>query len=131
MVLPASSNYEKRGTTVNLEGRLLPLQGAALNAGESADLMTVLGALADALNLKPEIRGVRSAQRELQKRFNVDFSSLPEGGLIADLGGARVAPTSSVHAPVVSMWKPEMLRSSRIREFVQGERKLLVAGGDD
>jgi len=132
VVLPASSNYEKRGTTVNLEGRLLPLQGAALSAGESADLMTVLGALGDALDLKPEIRGVRSAQRELHKRFGVDFSSLPEDGVIADLGAARAAPVSSAHAPVVSMWKPEMLRSDRIREFVQGGSSVpLLMGGDD
>ena len=132
VVLPASSNYEKRGTTVNLEGRLLLLQGAAINAGESADLMTVLGALGDALDLKPEIRGVRSAQRELQKRFNLDFSSLPQDGLIADLGAPKSAPTSSAHTPVVSMWQPEMLRSSRIREFVQGGSSVpLVMGGDD
>jgi len=132
VVLPASSNYEKRGSTVNLEGRVLPLQGAALSAGESADLMTVLGALADALDLKPEIRGVRSAQRELQKRFGLDFSSLPVEGLIADLGAAKVAPTSSVHAPGVSMWKPEMLRSHRIREFVKGGSSVpMLMGGDD
>ena len=132
VVLPASSNYEKRGSTVNLEGRVLPLQGAALSAGESADLMTVLGALADALDLKPEIRGVRSAQRELQKRFGMDFSSLPGEGLIADLGAAKSAPTSSVHAPTVSMWKPEMLRSSRIREFVEGGSSVpMLMGGDD
>ena len=92
----------------------------------------VLGALADALDLKPEIRGVRSAQRELQKRFGLDFSSLPVEGLIADLGAAKVAPTSSVHAPGVSMWKPEMLRSHRIREFVKGGSSVpMLMGGDD
>ncbi len=131
--LPAVSSYEKRGTLINLEGRALTLRGAAIDAGESVDLMGVIGALGDALNLKPEIRGVRSAQREFQKLLNIDLSSLPDEGQMINWSGTFSvatfsAATSSVHSSVTTMWKPNMLRG---KNTVPQQAQELFVGGDD
>ncbi|MBB6096979.1 NADH-quinone oxidoreductase subunit G [Deinobacterium chartae] len=125
VVLPALSNYEKRGTTVNLEGRLLPLRQSAIDAGESADLITALSALAEALGVKPEIRGLRSARRALQQRFGLDLEALPDSGVIHPLGTPFNARSGRAQRPKVSMWKEEMLRAARIRRFVTGEEPRL------
>lgn len=127
VVLPALTNYEKRGTTVNLEGRLLKLDPAAISSGESADLITALGAVAEALDLKAPIRGQRSAQKALKDRFGVDVANLPEQGLIADLGRQYNARTSRFHRPEVGMWKEVMLRSKRLKEKLGGETHASVA----
>ena len=111
VVLPAVTNYEKRGTTVNLEGRLLPLRPAALKNGEAADLIRALGIVAEALDVKTGIRGIRSAQTLLSERLGVDVSNLPIHGLITPLGMRYDAPA----APYVPrLWKEGMKRSDPV-----------------
>ena len=108
VVLPAVTNYEKRGTTVNLEGRLLPLTQAAISAGESADLIRALGALAEALGVRSRVRGLRSARALLRERFSLDLGELPAEGLIAELPQGRPAPASLPVRP--RLWRPGMRR---------------------
>ena len=134
VVLPAVSNYEKRGTTVNLEGRLLPLQQVAMNSGEGADLIAALGAITEALGLRPAVRGVRSAQKLLGERFGVDVSSIPAQGVMANLGERHAGPTHLTHRP--RLWKPGMRRSEliplpMIQPGQTGHSGPSLAGGDD
>ncbi|GGQ95131.1 NADH-quinone oxidoreductase subunit NuoG [Deinococcus ruber] len=112
VVLPAVTNYEKKGTTVNLEGRLLPLNPAAIDAGESADLIRALAAAAEALGLRTKVRGVRSAQTLLQERFGVDLATLPAAGRIVPLGSRYDAPTGLLLHP--RLWRARMRRSGPI-----------------
>ncbi|WP_425147509.1 NADH-quinone oxidoreductase subunit NuoG [Deinococcus sp.] len=128
VVLPAATNYEKKGTTVNLEGRLLPLHPAAIDAGESADLIRALAAVAEALGLRTKVRGVRSAQTLLQERFGVDLAALPEKGKIVPLGNRYDAPTSLTVQPRI--WKARMRRSQPIMLPMAQRSSDLVAGDD-
>ncbi|BDP41919.1 NADH-quinone oxidoreductase [Deinococcus aetherius] len=107
VVLPAVTNYEKRGTTVNLEGRLLPLRQSALNAGEAADLTRTLAALAEALGVRTKVRGLKSAQALLRDRLGVNVENLPESGVIQSLGQRHEAPTSLRHTP--NLWTERMV----------------------
>ena len=127
VVLPAVTGYEKKGTLVNLEGRLLPLAQAAIDAGESADLIRTLAAVAEALGIRTRVRGLRSAQTLLQERFGVDFSALPERGLIAPLGNRYDAPTEAV---VPQLWKDRMRRSDPIMLPMAQSVSSFVAGDD-
>lgn len=97
VVLPALSSYEKRGTLQNLEGRLSHLEAAPIHAGESVDLVGALGILAEALEVRAPIRGVRSAVREIKARFGVDVGELPAEGLIVHLP----AQSAVITVPVV------------------------------
>ncbi|MFN3266230.1 MAG: NADH-quinone oxidoreductase subunit NuoG [Deinococcales bacterium] len=124
VVLPASTAYEKRGTTMNLEGRLLPLHGAAVDGGQSTDLIGALQILSEAMNAKLEVRGTRSAQRILQDKFGVDVSSLGLEGVFPTRGiggkGASVVRSSSSDNVLLvpRMWNEQMLSSGRIRQSV-------------
>lgn len=129
VVLPAVSNYEKRGTTVNLEGRLLPLSQAAVDSGEGADLIGALGALAQALNLRPAIRGLRSAQKLLAQRFGVEVGELPPQGAVVDLGARHTAPTNLTHFP--QLWKSGMRRVDFIPLPMADASGAQLVGGDD
>ncbi|MEX2502705.1 MAG: NADH-quinone oxidoreductase subunit NuoG [Trueperaceae bacterium] len=81
VVLPAVTGFEKEGTTVNAEGRLLPVRPAPVEAGAAKDVTGVVKHLGDALGVRLEGRSVRSARRVLQKRLDVDLSDLPPVGL--------------------------------------------------
>ncbi|WP_157448903.1 NADH-quinone oxidoreductase subunit NuoG [Deinococcus peraridilitoris] len=129
VVLPAVSNYEKRGTTVNLEGRLLPLTQAAVDSGEGVDLIGALNALAEALGLRPVVRGLRSAQKMLGERFGVNVAQLPRTGLIVNLGERHTAPSSLTHVP--QLWKPGMRRTALIALPMAQPSPASFAGGDD
>ncbi len=126
VVLPASSAYEKRGTTVNLEGRFLPLFTAAVDAGESLDLIGALQVLTEAMDTKLEVRGTRSAQRLLQDRFGLEFETLPLEGAFAtkktDAKSAPISRTDTANQDTVllapRMWQEKMLRSARVRDAV-------------
>ena len=125
VVLPAATSYEKRGTTMNLEGRLLPLTGAAVDAGESLDLIGALQVLADALDAKLEVRGTRSAQRLLGERFGVEFDKLPAEGAFPtkkpDLKSAPIARGDVLGDTVLlapRMWSERMLHSARVRDAI-------------
>ncbi|GHF46305.1 NADH-quinone oxidoreductase subunit G [Deinococcus metalli] len=106
VVLPALTNYEKRGTTVNLEGRLLSLSQAALSSGEAADLIRTLGALAEALGVRTKVRGLKSAQALAAARFGLKLDSVPERGVIHPLPSAPTAPTALTHTP--RLWTERM-----------------------
>ena len=127
VVLPAVTGYEKKGTVVNLEGRLLPLAQAAIDAGESADLIRTLAAVAEALGVKTRVRGLRSAQTLLQERFGVDFAALPQEGLTAPLGNRYDAPTGQV---VPQLWKERMRRSDPVMLPMADPTSAFVAGDD-
>ncbi|ACO45351.1 NADH-quinone oxidoreductase subunit NuoG [Deinococcus deserti] len=100
VVLPAVTNYEKRGTTVNLEGRLLPLHQAAVSSGEAADLIRALTALAEALRVRTTVRGQRSAQALVAQRLGQPVDSLPQGGtVVADLPRAAAPASGLTHTP--------------------------------
>ena len=115
------------GTVVNLEGRLLPLAQAAIDAGESADLIRTLAAVAEALGIKTRVRGLRSAQMLLQERFGVDFSALPERGLILPLGNRYDAPTEPV---VPQLWTDRMRRSDPVMLPMAQPTSSFMAGDD-
>ncbi len=108
VVLPAVTNYEKRGTTVNLEGRLLPLRPAALINGEAGDLIRALGIVAEALDIRTSIRGIRSAQSLLSERLGLNVAELPVGGVRAALGMRYEAPAAP-YTP--QLWKEGMKRT--------------------
>ncbi|MEW6420799.1 MAG: molybdopterin-dependent oxidoreductase, partial [Deinococcota bacterium] len=142
VVLPAVTGYEKRGTTVNLEGRLLPLRQAALEAGEGTDLIRALTVLAEALGVRTRIRGLKSAQARLAERLGVDVTDLPNSGVIRSLGRTFTAPTGLTSTP--QLWKPRMHpnperrgshvpdREGRIATWeMTGQDGALPVGGDD
>jgi NADH-quinone oxidoreductase subunit G len=135
VVLPQSSNYEKRGTTVNLEGRFLPVHQSPVNGGESVDLIGALVTLGDALDLKLEIRGTRSAGRELSTRFGLEVENIPlEGVFPSKKPIAKAAATFRANGGDVllapRMWQERMLTGSvRIRDSI-GLDSLMLSNGD-
>jgi NADH-quinone oxidoreductase subunit G len=100
VVFPAATPYEKEGTVVNLEGRLLPVRAVPVDAGESRDLTGLVKAYGEAVNHRLEGRSVKSARRFLKKSLGVDLEALTDEGAWAPTkrGTARVA-VSSQRAP--------------------------------
>ena len=84
VVLPAVTGYEKEGTTVNAEGRLLPVRPAPVEAGAAEDLTGVVKRLGEAAGVRLDGRSVRSARRVLRKRFDVDPAELPAVGALLE-----------------------------------------------
>ncbi|HRN19448.1 MAG TPA: NADH-quinone oxidoreductase subunit NuoG [Trueperaceae bacterium] len=85
VVLPAASVYERDGTVVNLEGRFLPVRAAPVDSGSSTDLTGVVRAIGEALGKRLDGRSVRSARRNLKKRFDLDLAELPDVGTLPRL----------------------------------------------
>jgi NADH-quinone oxidoreductase subunit G len=79
VVLPAKTGYEKEGSVVNLEGRLLPVAAVPLNSGASEDFTGVVKWLSEALGHQFE---GRSAQRQLRRLFGVDPAELEPTGRV-------------------------------------------------
>lgn len=71
VVLPNQTPYEKRGQTVNLEGRVLPLEPASINNGEADGAVAALAVMAEALGLKPSMRLVRQASKALSEKLKL------------------------------------------------------------
>ncbi len=119
VVLPAATGYEKEGTVVNLEGRMLPVRASPVDNGEATDLTGVVKALGEALGTRLEGRSVRSARRWLKKSVGVDLDALPDLGAMLPHkrhGGApRATVASAPAAPasgglrVPTMVRPEVL----------------------
>ncbi|PNY81923.1 NADH-quinone oxidoreductase subunit NuoG [Deinococcus koreensis] len=107
VVLPAVTNYEKRGTVQNLEGRLLGLTQAAISAGEASDLIRTLAALAEALGVRAKVRGLKSAQTLAAERLGIKLDSVPERGVIHTFTRLYTAPTGRAHTP--QLWTERML----------------------
>jgi len=93
VVLPAVTGYEKEGSVVNLEGRVLPVRAAPVEAGEAVDFTGFVKALGLALGQRLEGRSVRNARRLLKRSLNLDLEDLPDLGVWAPIkrGSARVA----------------------------------------
>jgi NADH-quinone oxidoreductase subunit G len=93
VVLPAVTGYEKEGSVVNLEGRVLPVRAAPVEAGEAVDFTGVVKALGIALGERFDGRSVKNARRVLKRSLNLDLEELPDLGLWAPIkrGSARVA----------------------------------------
>lgn len=141
VVLPAVTNYEKRGTTVNLEGRYLGLQQAALNAGEGADLIRTLTAVAESVGIRPKVRGLKSAQSLLAGRLGAGLDSLPEQGEVRRAAREYTAPVGTAYIP--RLWTERMMEKNWNVTWVQHVETLansewtlpmaaqLPAGGND
>lgn len=71
VILPNQTPYEKRGHTLNLEGRVLPLEPAAINNGEADGAVAALAVLAEALEVKTPVRLVRQAARLLIEKHKL------------------------------------------------------------
>ncbi|RDI94697.1 NADH-quinone oxidoreductase [Meiothermus sp. QL-1] len=71
VVLPSPTFYEKRGHTVNLEGRVLPLEPAAIQNGQADGAVAALALLAEALGVRTPVRLVRQATRLLQEKHRL------------------------------------------------------------
>lgn len=123
VVLPALTGYEKRGTTVNLEGRLLPLEPAALSSGEAADLIRTLTALAEGLNLRARVRGLRGAQALAAERLGVKLDALPPGGAVHTFSRTFAAPAGQVHHP--KLWKERMHVKGHTQDWVDHLESLI------
>lgn len=93
VVLPAVTGFEKEGSVINLEGRVLPVRAAPVEAGEAVDFTGVVKALGLALGQRLEGRSVKNARRALKRSLNLDLDELPDLGLWAPVkrGSARVA----------------------------------------
>jgi hypothetical protein len=99
------------------------------------DLIGAISALADALDVKLEIRGTRSAGRELSSRFGLDFEKIPlEGVFPSKKPNAKAAATLRVGGGDVlltpRMWQERMLTgSARVRESI-GLDSVMLSSGD-
>jgi len=114
VVLPAASGYEKDGTVVNLEGRMLPVRAAPVDAGESRDFTGLVKAYGEAAGQRLEGRSVKSARRWLKKSLGTDLDELPELGAWAPAkrGPARVAVAAhEVAAHGGALRVPTMVRA--------------------
>jgi NADH-quinone oxidoreductase subunit G len=114
VVLPAATGYEKNGTVVNLEGRMLPVRAAPVDAGESRDLTGLVKAFGEAAGQRLEGRSIKSARRWLKKSLGVDLDALPERGAWAPAkrGPARVAVAAhEVAAHGGALRVPTMVRA--------------------
>ena len=129
VVLPAKSGFEKDGTTLNLEGRLLPVRAAPVEAGEAEDLTGVVKALGEAFGQRLEGRSVRSARRVLRKQLGVELAEIDRLGLLQPLPKRRssvsVAADGGVSRGaalrVPTMARPEYLdRNPRLASAVGG-----------
>ncbi len=117
VVLPAATGYEKDGTVVNLEGRMLPVRASPIDGGEATDLTGVVKALGEALGTRLEGRSVRSARRWLKKAVGVDLEALPDRGAMlpqkrsGTAPKATVAPASAQPAAAGGLRVPTMARA--------------------
>jgi NADH-quinone oxidoreductase subunit G len=120
VVLPAKTGYEKEGSVVNLEGRLLPVTAVPLNSGASEDFTGVVKWLSEALG--HEFEG-RRAQRQLGRLFGVDPAELEPTGHVLQgppttipRGPAQETPAQGNLLLVPSMVRAEQLdRNPRLK----------------
>ncbi|MEM6429419.1 MAG: molybdopterin-dependent oxidoreductase, partial [Deinococcota bacterium] len=134
VVLPAKTGYEKEGTIVNLEGRLLPLTAVDVDGGASEDLTGVVKALGDALGSRLDGRSVRSARRSLKAAFDVDLAELPSEGILPEETlpnhfQVPIPTPTPVDANVVlvpTMVRPEYLAYNPSLETAHGALSLRV-----
>jgi len=123
VVLPNQTFYEKRGTTVNLEGRVLELHPAGINNGEADGAVAALALLADAVGVKPPVRLLRQAAKLLEEKYKLPkpfdlwrpkVGSLPPSFPPLSSGNLYLKP---------SMWR----REQRVAEVARAVRLYLEA----
>ncbi len=105
VLLPGQTPYEKRGHTLNLEGRVLPLEPAAIQNDQADGAVAALALLAEAFGLEPSVRLVRQATRRLQEKLKLPPPLerwLPKG----NLGPAGSAGTGNLYLRP-TMWRRE------------------------
>ncbi len=117
LVLPAKTFYEKRGYTVNAEGRLLELRPAPTAPLLAMDGLEALALLLRAMGKKVPAAGYREARERLHERHKLPLELADEPffwrpklrlrpGAGEDEGALFLAPT---------MWKARMLADDRVR----------------
>ncbi len=82
VVLPAKTPYEKRGTLLNVENRLVGLEPAHVRAGEAEGLVQALALFASAAGVEPPLRFVRQARARFLDRYKVNLDRLDPYGTI-------------------------------------------------
>lgn len=109
VVLPAKTPYEKRGTLLNVENRLVGLEPAHIDAGEAEGLTQALALFADALGVQAPMRFVHQAQRRFLERYKVDLAKLdPYGTLWRPRVSLSARPKAQAEGNLYlrpSMWK--------------------------
>ena len=127
VVLPAKSVYEKDGTTVNLEGRFLPVRAAPVDAGEAVDLTGLVRELGLALGQRLEARSVRSARRAMRKTLGIDLAELTDLGEFVKVPRRRKGVTVAARPPSAgrALRVPTMVR----QEYLARNPHLLAALG--
>lgn len=131
VVLPAKTGYEKEGTVVNLEGRVLPLNAVLVDSGTSEDFTGVVKALGEAMGTRLPGRSVRSARRALKDTLEVDLAELPSEGNLLSLPshhhGRPVGGEPSANVVIVpTMSRPEYLSRNPRLQIAQGALALRV-----
>lgn len=91
VVFPATSVYERNGTIMNLEGRLLPVKPAPIGAGTAQDLHGVAKAIGDAVGKRLNGRSIRSSRRELKKTLRLELADVPRTGQLITQNSKRAA----------------------------------------
>jgi NADH-quinone oxidoreductase subunit G len=137
VVLPAKSGFEKDGTTLNLEGRYLPVRAAPVDGGEAQDLTGVVKALGEAFGQRLEGRSVRSARRVLKKRLGFEPAELDRLGLLQPPPRARSTvsvttedePTGTA-LRIPTMARPEYLAYNPHLRAALGDPALRLHPGD-
>jgi NADH-quinone oxidoreductase subunit G len=128
VVFPAATGYEKEGTVVNLEGRMLPLRAAPVDAGDARDFTGLVKAYGEAVGERLEGRSVRSARRWLKKGFGLDLEALPDLGAWAPAKRAVAKVAIGAPSPVPlggALRVPTMVRT----ELLDRNPHLLAATG--
>jgi NADH-quinone oxidoreductase subunit G len=82
VVLPAKTAYEKLGTYLNAENRLVSLNPAHVEAGEAEGLTQALYIFGQALGAEPPIRFARQARSRFAERYKINLDRLDEHGVI-------------------------------------------------
>jgi NADH-quinone oxidoreductase subunit G len=127
VVLPAVSGFEKDGTVINLEGRVLGVRAAPVDGGEAVDFTGVVKALGDAFGQRLEGRSIRSARRVLRRTLDLDLDALPDGGAFVKVPRRRAGVAVIEHDEFVGsgLRVPTMVR----QEYLSRNPHLLQAVG--
>jgi len=117
LVLPAKTFYEKRGYTVNAEGRVLELRPAPTAPMGSMDGLEALAFWLRAMGKKPPATHYREARERLHERYRLPLE-LPEEGFFWRPKLRLAARTGEDEGELFlqpTMWKERMLRDDRVR----------------
>jgi NADH-quinone oxidoreductase subunit G len=109
VILPNQTPYEKRGQTVNLEGRVLPLEPVSINNGEADGAVAALAVLAEAIGVKPPLRLVRQASKTLAEKFKLPAPIGRWNVKPASFPPSTPYPQSSTLYLRPTMWRREQL----------------------